>query len=127
MTTADAGGENLEGFDRRFPSSLRPVLGTASANKDDLFTESQVFAALKQYAEHHSLAHEDSTQLKLDKLMVGNLFNKKDPVVEGNPHPLLDLQQRLLSKLQQYHRASRVNEQVTPDLALIAFATNPSP
>ena len=44
--------------------------------------------------------------------MVGNLFNKKDPVVEGNPHPLQDLQQRLLGKLQQFHRASRTSEQV---------------
>lgn len=56
---------------------------------------------------------EDPASLKLDRLMVGNLFNKKDPVVEGNPHPLQDLQQRLISKLQQYHKASRVNEQVS--------------
>lgn len=105
----------LPQFERicRFPSSLRPILGTVSVSKDELFTEEQVYGALQQYAEAFNLTQENSTSLKLDRLMVGNLFNKKDPVVEGNPHSLQDLQRRLLGKLQQYHRASRISEQVS--------------
>ena len=95
----------------RFPSSLRPVLGNANISKEELFSEAQVHEALQRYIEASQLTLEDPSTVRLDRLMVGNLFNKKDPVVEGNPHPLKDLQSRLTSKLQQYHQASRVTEQ----------------
>ena len=103
----------------RVPTSLRPLLGSTTAPKDELYTEEEIFDALQLYAEWNKLHHEDIANLKLDRLMVANLFNKKEAVIEGNPHPLRDLQSRLLGKLQQYHRASRITQQASGAVACL--------
>jgi len=95
----------------RFPSSLRAILGVTPPSKDTLFSEEEVLAALQQYAESFQLC-QAAGLVKLNRLLVANLFNKKEFVIEGNPHPLTDLQKRLLGKLQQFHKAVRISEQV---------------
>ena len=52
-------------------------------------------------------------ELTLDRLLVGSLFNKKEPQVEGDAHPWDDAFMRLLSKLQLFHRVVRSSDQVT--------------
>lgn len=84
----------------------------AQVSKDELFSEGDVCAALGAYAASNSLLSNDEAAVKLDRLLLGNLFNKKEEVREGAPHPLQDLQQRLLSKLQLFHRVVRHLEEV---------------
>lgn len=89
---------------------MRPILG--SANKDELYSEPEVRAALKSYAAANSLAKGEGEAVQLDRLLLGNLFNKKEDVSEGDSHPLNDLAVRLLAKLQLFHRVVRNTEQV---------------
>ena len=49
--------------------------------------------------------------IKLDKLMISNLFNKKEPQLEGDPCPVEEVVRRLLGKLQLFHKVTRVTEQ----------------
>ena len=48
----------------------------------------------------------------LNRLLVGALFNKKEPQVEGDCHPRSDTLQRLLGKLQLWTRVIRPTETV---------------
>lgn len=54
--------------------------------------------ALLSYAAANSLQQGDDS-LRLDRLMVSNLFNKKEPQVEGDTCPLQDVLKRLLGGL----------------------------
>ena len=94
------------------PSSLKPLFISAAASKDDLHTEDQIRDALAAYTAANSLSCEWGGEhcLRLDKLLHANLFNKKEPVLEGNPHPASDVFQRLLGKLQLYHRVVRTEQ-----------------
>ena len=44
--------------------------------------------------------------------MISNLFNKKEPQMEGDACPSEDVLKRLLGKLQLFHKVSRVTDQV---------------
>lgn len=79
------------------PSTLRPILGTSNAPKDELYSEQDMQAALLSYAAGNDLQHSNDS-LKLDKLMVSNLFNKKEPQMEGDACPLDDVMKRLLGR-----------------------------
>ena len=92
----------------RVPSSLRPFFTGVSQNaRDQMFTRTQVQDALAEYAEYNRLSSDSPHAVKLDSLMVSMLFNKKDPVIEGNPHPIHDLEEKLISRLQLFHHARR--------------------
>ena len=81
----------------RVPSTLRPILGTSTAPKDELYSEQDMHTALLSYAAGNDLQHSNDS-LKLDKLMVSNLFNKKEPQMEGDACPLEDVMKRLLGR-----------------------------
>lgn len=95
----------------RVPSTLRPLLSNASALKDELYSEEQMRGVLSAYAAANALELGDSS-IKLDKLMISNLFNKKEPQMEGDSCPLEEVVKRLLGKLQLFHKVTRVTEQV---------------
>lgn len=95
----------------RVPSTLRPLLNNAGAPKDELYSEDQMRGVLSAYAAANALELGDSS-IKLDKLMVSNLFNKKEPQLEGDSCPVEDVVRRLLGKLQLFHQVTRVTEQV---------------
>lgn len=46
------------------------------------------------------------------RLLVGHLFNKKEPQQEGDEHAMEDTFKRLLSKLQMFHTISRSTPEV---------------
>ncbi|CAL8464144.1 g3679 [Coccomyxa elongata] len=92
-------------YSYRVPTSLRPIF-EADADKDALYSEEVVCSALRAYAEREGLSLGDWA-LKLDKLLVGHLFNKKEPQQEGDSHPFDDIMRRLLSKLAMFHTISR--------------------
>lgn len=96
---------------RRVPSTLRPLLGASAAPKDELYSEEQMRSVLDAYAAADNLQI-DSSNVKLDKLMVSNLFNKKEPQMEGDACSLEEVVKRLLGKLQLFHKVTRVTEQV---------------
>lgn len=96
---------------RRVPSTLRPLLGASAASKDELYSEEQMRSVLAAYAAADNLQI-DSSNVKLDKLMVSNLFNKKEPQMEGDACSLEEVVKRLLGKLQLFHKVTRVTEQV---------------
>jgi hypothetical protein len=48
------------------------------------------------------------------RLLVGALFNKKEPQQEGDQHPFDDTLRRLLSKLQLFHTITRSTPEVRP-------------
>eukprot|EP00884_Botryococcus_braunii_P009147 jgi/Botrbrau1/18233/Bobra.53_1s0087.1 len=94
----------------RVPSSLRPIFGDG-AGKEDLFTEDQCSEALLGYGRREQLAVEEGGLIKLDKLLIGGLFNKKEPQVEGDLNSFDDTLRRLLGKLHLHHRIQRPSEQ----------------
>lgn len=96
----------------RVPTSLRPIF-EADADKDALYSEEVVCSALRAYTEREGLSLGDGA-LKLDKLLVGHLFNKKEPQQEGDSHPFDDVMRRLLSKLAMFHTISRSTPGVHP-------------
>ena len=49
------------------------------------------------------------------RLLLGSLFNKKEPAAEGDAFPTEELLRRLLSKLQLYHRVTRTSQQARFD------------
>ncbi|PRW32977.1 Eukaryotic translation initiation factor 2D [Chlorella sorokiniana] len=96
----------------RAPSSLRPVFGEAGArDKDRLYSEAEVAEALADYAAAQGLASPGGRTIKLDRLLAGSLFNKKEPEGEGSDVPAAALRKRLLDKLQLHHRLVRPSEQ----------------
>jgi len=80
---------------------------------------------LDDYAAANSLQI-DSSSVKLDKLMVSNLFNKKEPQMEGDTCPLEEVVKRLLGKLQLFHKITRVTEQVRGLSCLVLHFQDPS-
>jgi len=54
----------------------------------------------------------DEGQLILDQLLVGALFNKKEPQAIGDAHPRADVLQRLLGKLLLFTHVVRPTENV---------------
>lgn len=54
----------------------------------------------------------DEAELKLNQLLVGALFNKKEPQAVGDRHSWADALQRLLGKLQLWTRVVRSTETV---------------
>ena len=48
----------------------------------------------------------------LPRLLVGHLFNKKEPQQEGDSHSFDDTMRRLLSKLAMFHTISRSTPEV---------------
>lgn len=102
-------GEVTVSYWYRVPSTLRPfVSGTAA--KDELYSEEQICAALTAYTASNDLQLQGPS-IKLDKLMVSNLFNKKEPQLEGDTCPFEDVIKRLLGKLQLFHKVLRVTDQ----------------
>lgn len=95
----------------RVPSTLRPLLSTASAPKDELYSEEQMREVLSAYTATNALEVSDGS-IKLDKLMISNLFNKKEPQMEEDSCPVEEVVRRLLGKLQLFHKVTRVTEQV---------------
>ena len=95
----------------RVPSTLRLLLGNAAAPKDELYSEEQIRSVLAAYAATDNLQIDDNA-IRLDKLMISNLFNKKEPQMEGDTCPVQDVVKRLLGKLQLFHKVTRVTEQV---------------
>jgi hypothetical protein len=55
---------------------------------------------------------DDEGQLALDQLLVGSLFNKKEPQAAGNAHPRADVLHRLLGKLLLFTHVVRPTETV---------------
>lgn len=98
----------------RAPSSLRPVFGAAGRDKERLYSEGEVEAALREYATSAGLlggaAGQDAVQL--DQLLHGALYNKKEPEKTGDTVPLRDVLRRLRDKLQLHHRLVRPGAQV---------------
>ena len=109
---------------RRVPTSLRPIFAAAPAAKDELYGEAQVRAALQQYAAANALASGDAAAVKLDRLLHGSLFNKKEVFQEGDAEAVEDLVKRLLGKLQLFHRVVRTSEQVQPSNVLLTSIGN---
>jgi hypothetical protein len=94
------------------PSSLRPVFGEAGLKeKERLYNEEEVCTALAAYAAAQGLAAPDGRSVRVDHLLQGALFNKKEGQ-EGAAVPVADLRRRLLGKLQLHHRILRQGEQV---------------
>jgi len=97
------------------PTSLRPLfINTTAAccsEKERLFSETQVSAALKSYASTNNLitTHQSSNDvsIRLDNLLATSLWGKKEGPEEGSDLVESALFQRLLSKLQQWHRILR--------------------
>jgi hypothetical protein len=54
----------------------------------------------------------EGSGIKLDRLLHGSLYNKKEEQQEGTVVPQDQLVQRLLAKLQLHHRLLRPSEQV---------------
>lgn len=98
----------------RVPSSLQPVFaaGTSrdkSSSRDALFSVKEVATALQEYAAAGGTAQGTGSSgrpqtVTLDRLLVGNLFNKKEPEVEGDCLSFEHTLQRLLKKLQTWSR-----------------------
>lgn len=74
---------------------MRQILGSSTAAKDELYSEQQMQNALLSYAAANDLMQSNES-LKLDKLMVSNLFNKKEPQLEGDLCQVHDVLKRLL-------------------------------
>ena len=85
---------------------------SGTAAKDELYIEEQIRTALTAYTASNDLQLQ-GTSIKLDKLMISNLFNKKEPQMEGDTCPFEDVIKRLLGKLQLFHKVSRVTDQVS--------------
>ena len=94
----------------RVPSTLRPLLGNTGVPKDELYSEEQIRSVLAAYVSTNSLELGGGS-IKLDKLMISNLFNKKEPQLVGDPCSQEDVVKRLLGKLQLFHKVTRVTEQ----------------
>lgn len=98
----------------RAPSSLRPVFGEAGLrDKERLYEEAEVEAALGAYAAAQGLVGPGGPAggIKLDRLLHGSLYNKKEAEGEGSVVPQAALLKRLLAKLQLHHRLVRPSEQ----------------
>jgi translation initiation factor 2D len=100
-------GKHIEVFEMFKPvSNLRPVFGEAAvANKDALFSREEVKTALMRYTQQQALSAEGSRDaLKLDKLLKSGLYGKKEPVEVGTLVKIRDVFDRLMTKMQLYHK-----------------------
>ena len=90
----------------RVPSSLRPVFGDMlSLNKERLFSETEVSAALCAYAKAAPAPSAAGVaRLVLDELLAGSLYGKKEPECSGSEVEVPVLLSRLLGKLNQFTR-----------------------
>ena len=90
----------------RVPSSLRPVFGDMlSLNKERLFSEAEVSAALCAYAKTAPAPSAAGVaRLVLDELLAGSLYGKKEPECSGSEVEVPVLLSRLLGKLNQFTR-----------------------
>ena len=93
----------------RVPTSLKPIFGDAWT-KEQLFSQAEVANHLQDYIQEQGLA--EGSEVKLDELFVGNLYNKKEPQQAGNLDDFDEVLRRLLGKLQQFHRVLRQSPQV---------------
>ena len=93
----------------RVPTSLKPIFGDAWT-KEQLFSQAEVASHLQEYIQEQGLA--EGSEVKLDELFVGNLYNKKEPQQAGNLDNFDEVLRRLLGKLQQFHRVLRQSPQV---------------
>ena len=93
----------------RVPTSLKPVFGDAWT-KEQLFSQAEVASHLREYIQEQGLA--EGSEVKLDELFAGNLYNKKEPQQAGNLDDFDEVLRRLLGKLQQFHRVLRQSPQV---------------
>ena len=91
----------------RAPSSLRPIFGAAGADKDRLYSEPEVAAALEAYAAGNGLLDATKRSIAIDALLASLLWGKKESPGEGAAVALPEVRRRLLEKLQAYHRISR--------------------
>lgn len=110
----------------RVPSTLRPLLGNTGAPKDELYSEEQIRSVLAAYVSANGLDLGGGS-IKLDKLMISNLFNKKEPQLEGDPCPVEEVVKRLLGKLQLFHKVTRVTEQARMSSIRLLALTNGGP
>ncbi len=110
----------------RVPSTLRPLLGNTGAPKDELYSEVQIRSVLAAYVAANGLELGEGS-IKLDKLMVSNLFNKKEPQLEGDSCPMEEVVTRLLGKLQLFHKVTRVTEQARTSSTFLVLADESPP
>ena len=109
------GGKSAVSVAKRYKvgSHLRPVFGEAAEgreNKDRLFSAEEVGSHLDEYAAREGLAAPDGPangMLTLDKLLKGALYNKKEGAEVGDTAERAEVLDRLLGKIQTYHRISR--------------------
>lgn len=109
-----SGGRSAVSVSRRFKvgSHLRPVFGEAAEgreNRDRLFSEEEVGQHLDDYTAREGLAPADGGEesLTLDKLLKGALYNKREGVEVGDTAERGEVLERLLGKIQVYHRVQR--------------------
>lgn len=69
---------------------------------------------------HAGLAAPGGRTIRLDRLLHGSLFNKKEAEGEGSEVPEAALRKRLLDKLQLHHRLVRPSDQVRESLPAVA-------
>jgi len=87
----------------RSPSSLRPVFGDLLKDaKERLLTEAECGSALRAYAQQAGLLEGESC--KLDELLAGHLYGKKEVETVGSVVELPRLLPRLTAKLNAFTR-----------------------
>lgn len=95
----------------RAPSTLRPVFGAAGADKDRLYSATEVAQALDAYALAGSLMSQaGSKTMSADALLTSALWGKKEAPGQGEALPVVEVRRRLLEKLQPWHRVRRLRE-----------------
>jgi translation initiation factor 2D len=121
-TAPRKGGVHVE-YLYKPPTSLRPLFidttATCSSEKERLFSEDQVSAALTCYASTNNLittSQQSSSDvfIRLDNLLATSLWGKKEGPEEGSELLQAVLFQRLLSKLQRWHRILRPSTATPP-------------
>ena len=75
-------------------------------NKDSLFSRDEVKTALMNYAKHEKLSESGAPEdaVKLDKVLKSGLYGKKEPVEIGSLVRMRDVFDRLMAKMQLYHK-----------------------
>ena len=90
----------------RAVSNLRPVFGEECVrNKEMLFSRDECRAALVAYGRRENLVVEGKAgRMNLDKLLKSGLYGKKEGVEVGTEVDAPDVFERIMSKMQRYHR-----------------------
>lgn len=108
---APQGGSLRVTYVYRAPGSLRPIFGeSAVQDRDRLYEEMEVESALAHYAAREGL-EVPGGGIRLDHLLHGSLYNKKEEAAQGAVAPAPELLRRLLGKLQLHHHLTRATEQ----------------